>query len=78
MNLTSGTPQIISALFALNRINDYNTQAFQVATPKNGANREYTALTDSEIDALIVDNQDNSLDFVTEVLKINLKNLLKH
>lgn len=34
LNLSSGTPQIISALFALNRINDYNTQAIQVATPK--------------------------------------------
>lgn len=69
LNLSSGTPQIISALFALNRINDYNTQAIQVATPKNGANREYTALTDSEIDALIVENQDNSLDFVDRSIK---------
>ena len=42
LNLSSGTPQIISALFALNCINDYNTQAIQVATPKNRANREYT------------------------------------
>lgn len=69
LNLSSGTPQIISALFALNRINDYNTQAIQVATPKNGANREYTALTDSEIDALIVENQDNSLDFFDRSIK---------
>jgi len=69
LNLSSGTPQIISALFALNRINDYNTQAIQVATPKNGANREYKPLTDSEIDALIVENQDNSLDFVDRSIK---------
>ncbi|WP_302170909.1 type III-A CRISPR-associated CARF protein Csm6 [uncultured Streptococcus sp.] len=69
LNLSSGTPQIISALFALNRINDYNTQAIQVATPKNGANREYIALTDSEIDALIVENQDNSVDFVDRSIK---------
>lgn len=69
LNLSSGTPQIISALFALNRINDYNTQAIQVATPKNGANREYTALTDSEIEALIVENQDNSLEFVDRSIK---------
>lgn len=69
LNLSSGTPQIISALFALNRINDYNTQAIQVATPKKGANREYKPLTDSEIDALIVDNQDNSLDFVDRSIK---------
>ena len=69
LNLSSGTPQIISALFALNRINDYNTQAIQVATPKNGANREYKPLTDSEIDALIVENQDNSVDFVDRSIK---------
>lgn len=69
LNLSSGTPQIISALFALNRINDYNTQAIQVATPKNGANKEYKDLTDSEIDALIVENQDNSLDFVDRSIK---------
>lgn len=69
LNLSSGTPQIISALFALNRINDYNTQAIQVATPKKGANKEYKDLTDSEIDALIVENQDNSLDFVDRSIK---------
>lgn len=69
LNLSSGTPQIISALFALNRINDYNTQAIQVATPKKGANREYKPLTDSEIDALIVENQDNSVDFVDRCIK---------
>ena len=69
LNLSSGTPQIISALFALNRINDYNTQAIQVATPKKGANREYKSLTDTEIDALIVANQDNSLDFVDRSIK---------
>ena len=69
LNLSSGTPQIISALFALNRINDYNTQAIQVATPKKGANREYKPLTDSEIDALILENQDNSVDFVDRSIK---------
>ena len=69
LNLSSGTPQIISALFALNRINDYNTQAIQVATPKKGENREYMPLTDSEIDTLIVENQDNSLDFVDRSIK---------
>lgn len=69
LNLSSGTPQIISALFALNRINDYNTQAIQVATPKKGANREYKPLTDSEIDVLILENQDNSLDFVDRCIK---------
>ena len=69
LNLSSGTPQIKSALFALNRINDYNTQAIQVATPKKGANKEYKDLTDSEIDALIVENQDNSLDFVERSIK---------
>lgn len=69
LNLSSGTPQIISALFALNRINDYNTQAIQVATPKKGANREYKSLTDTEIDALIVENQDNNVDFVDRSIK---------
>ena len=37
--------------------------------PKKGANKEYKDLTDSEIDALIVENQDNSLDFVDRSIK---------
>ena len=44
----SGTPQIISALFALNRINDYNTQAIQVATPNKSANRKYAPLSSED------------------------------
>lgn len=58
LNLSSGTPQIKSALFALNRINEYNTQALQVSSPNNGANRPYKPLTTSEMLQNIEENLD--------------------
>ncbi len=58
-NLSSGTPQMISALFALNRINDYNTQAIQVATPKRSSNYPRPSLTETEQLAEINSNLDN-------------------
>lgn len=62
-NLSSGTPQMISALFALNRINDYNTQAIQVATPKQSANHPRPSLTEAEQLAEINSNLDNGDEF---------------
>ena len=69
LNLSSGTPQIISALFALNRIKDYNTQAIQVATPKRSANRPYVQLSSDEEKNLFAENKDNQKDYENRTIK---------
>jgi len=69
LNLSSGTPQIISALFALNRINDYNTQAIQVATPNKSANRKYVPLSSEDEQRLFDENQDNQKDYENRTIK---------
>ena len=69
LNLSSGTPQIISALFALNRIKDYNTKAIQVATPKRAANRPYVQLSSDEEKNLFAENKDNQKDYEDRTIK---------
>ena len=69
LNLSSGTPQIISALFALNRINDYNTQAIQVASPNKSANRKYEALSSEDEQRLFDENEDNQKDYENRTIK---------
>lgn len=69
LNLSSGTPQIISALFALNRINDYNTQAIQVATPNKSANRKYVPLSSEDEQKLFDENEDNQKDYENRTIK---------
>ena len=69
LNLSSGTPQIISALFALNRIKDYNTQAIQVATPNKSANRPYVQLSSDEEKNLFAENKDNQKDYEDRTIK---------
>ena len=69
LNLSSGTPQIISALFALNRIKDYNTQAIQVATPNKSANRPYVQLSSDEEKSLFAENKDNQKDYENRTIK---------
>lgn len=69
LNLSSGTPQIISALFALNRINDYNTQAIQVATPNKSANSKYVPLSSEGERKLFNENEDNQKDYEDRTIK---------
>ena len=69
LNLSSGTPQIISALFALNRINDYNTQAIQVASPNKSANRKYVPLSSEDEQKLFDENKDNQKDYENRTIK---------
>ena len=69
LNLSSGTPQIISALFALNRINDYNTQAIQVATPNKSANRKYVPLSSEGEQKLFDENEDNQKEYEDRTIK---------
>ena len=69
LNLSSGTPQIISALFALNRIKDYNTQAIQVATPNKSANRQYVPLSSEGEQKLFNENEDKQKDYEDRTIK---------
>ena len=69
LNLSSGTPQIISSLFALNRIKDYNTQAIQVATPNKSANRQYVPLSSEGEQKLFNENEDNQKDYEDRTIK---------
>lgn len=89
LNLSSGTPQIISALFAINRINDYNVKAVQVSTPVSSSNENIQYENQEDIDTLIETNEDNKPDFVDRtiedtsekfsqaLLKRNLRNLIE-
>ena len=69
LNLSSATPQIISAMFAVNRINNYNIRAVQVATPEKSANRPFNPATELPIEELIDSNKDNQEDFENRSLE---------
>lgn len=69
LNLSSATPQIISAMFAANRIYDYNTRAVQVATPDKSANRRFDLASGPDIEELIDTNIDNSSSFENRSLE---------
>lgn len=69
LNLTSGTPQMISAMFSVNRINDLNVQAFQVATPVNGSNEHVEHDNEIEIAQLIDENLDNTKNFKCRIIE---------
>ena len=69
LNLSSATPQIISAMFATNRIYDYNTRAVQVATPDKSANRRFDPASGPDIEELIDTNIDNSSSFENRSLE---------
>ncbi|KXT78670.1 CRISPR-associated protein Csm6 [Streptococcus sp. DD11] len=71
LNLSSATPQIISAMFAANRINDYNTRAVQVATPDKSANRRFDPASGPGIEELIHTNIDNNSSFENRSLEDN-------
>lgn len=63
LNLSSGTPQMKSALFTINRINQYDLQAIQVLTPQRGSNAGVKHDNNEPIDILIEMNEDNQADF---------------
>lgn len=60
LNLSSGTPQIISSFFALNRIQDMDFEGIQVLTPADGPNDHKGYDNDKEIAELIEENLDNT------------------
>ena len=60
LNLTSATPQIISAMFSINRINDLKVRAFQVTTPVRDSNEGILHDNQEDLQLLIDTNEDNT------------------
>lgn len=69
LNLTSSTPQVISAMFSMNRISDLNVHAYQVATPIHGSNEKIGHDNDLPIEQLIAENEDNQSSFENRLIE---------
>lgn len=69
LNISSATPQIISAMFAVNRISDFNVTAVQVATPQRKSNEGLRHDNQEDIDTLIETNLDNQSDYEERTLE---------
>ena len=63
LNLSSGTPQIKSALFIINRLNDINVKAVQVPSPTGSSNERLEHDNEEDIDELIETKEDNVPNF---------------
>ena len=70
LNLSSATPQIISALFTINKINDFDIKAVQVSTPKKRSNRNNPD-DDKELSCLIAQNKDQIEEFEQRTIEEN-------
>lgn len=69
LNLSSGTPQVISALFSINRIHDFNVKAYQVATPNKSSNVGIVHENINDIDLLIEYNEDNQYNYKNRLVE---------
>lgn len=69
LNLSSGTPQMKSALFTINRLKDINVKAYQVVTPSHSSNEGIKNDNNLDIDYLISTNLDNRDDFEKRILE---------
>ena len=69
LNISSATPQIISAMFAVNRISDFNVTAVQVLTPQRKSNEGLRHDNQEDIDTLIETNLDNQSDYTIRTLE---------
>lgn len=69
LNLSSGTPQIKSALFVLNRLSEINVKAVQVPTPEKKSNAGVRHDDSEDIDVLIDTNMDNKQDYVDRTIE---------
>ena len=69
LNISSATPQIISAMFAVNRISDFNVTAVQVVTPQHKSNEGLRHDNQEDIDTLIETNLDNQSDYTNRTLE---------
>ena len=69
LNLSSGMPQMKSALFTINRLKDINVKAYQVVTPSHSSNEGIKHDNNLDIDYLISTNLDNRDDFEKRILE---------
>lgn len=69
LNLSSGTPQMKSALFTINRLKDINVKAYQVVTPSHSSNEGIKHDNNLDIDYLISTNLDNRDNFEKRILE---------
>ena len=69
LNLSSGTPQIKSALFVLNRLSEINVKAVQVPSPEKKSNAGVRHDDSEDIDVLIDTNMDNKQDYVDRTIE---------
>lgn len=69
LNLSSGTPQIKSALFVLNRLSEINVKAVQVPSPENKSNAGVGHDDSEDIDVLIDTNMDNKQDYIDRTIE---------
>lgn len=69
LNLSSGTPQMKSALFTINRLNDINVRAYQVITPSHSSNEGIRHDNNLDINYLISTNLDDRKDFEKRILE---------
>lgn len=69
LNLSSGTPQMKSALFTINRLKDIDVKAYQVVTPSHSSNEGIKHDNNLDIDYLISTNLDNRDDFKKRILE---------
>lgn len=69
LNLSSGTPQMKSALFTINRLKDINVKAYQIVTPSHSSNEGIKHDNNLDIDYLISTNLDNRDDFEKRILE---------
>ena len=69
LNLSSGTPQIKSALFVLNRLSEINVKAVQVPCPEKKSNAGVRHDDSEDVDVLIDTNLDNKQDYVDRTIE---------
>lgn len=69
LNLSSGTPQIKSALFVLNRLSEINVKAVQVPSPEKKSNAGIRHDDSEDVDVLIDTNLDNKQDYVDRTIE---------
>lgn len=69
LNLTSGTPQMISAMFSVNRLSDLNVRAYQVETPVHSSNEGIGHDNQKDFEQLLRQNVDNVSHFEKRIIE---------
>ncbi len=74
LNLTSGTPQMITALFTIIQIHELDVIGYQVTTPVRKANDDIPHDRNEDIKVLIETNEDNSPTFNNRLSTVTSEN----